>query len=182
MVKRFHPDSAQSTGSPLMFTTVVDAYKTILSRIGTSKTRSPFTGNSFGGGVTHKPGAFDRLFGFGRLLVSNTHPDVKINAARRIGESGKKSAWVFLRKALRDQDERVVTEVVAAVRKLRIHQSVHELSALFLRTGAEVKQEILTTINALGYKKILFRLIIMAMEDTSQTLRREAVKLYFKNK
>ena len=90
------------------------------------------------------------IFGLGNMLLTSRSADLRTFAARRLGNSGKKTAYAFLRKALDDRDELVVRSVVEAIGNLRILQSAGELSAVFVRCKAPVRMEILKSVRKIG--------------------------------
>jgi len=88
------------------------------------------------------------LFALGADLAGNPDSDRRQSAARRLGLSGKRSAWVFLRKGLYDQDPAVVASCVRAAAVLGLAQGAGEIAGAYDRAGATLRDAILEAAKA----------------------------------
>jgi curved DNA-binding protein CbpA len=89
------------------------------------------------------------VFQMGHMLLSSREPALRAFAAGALGNSGRRTAYAFLRKALLDPEEAVVRTVVSAIGKLSILQSAGELAALYMRSGPAVRREILSCVRSI---------------------------------
>lgn len=89
------------------------------------------------------------VFKMGRLLLTSRDPALRAFAARALGNSGRKTAYAFLRKALLDPEETVVRSAVASIGKLSILQSAGELAALYARSDVAVRKDVLLCVRSI---------------------------------
>lgn len=139
LAKRLHPDASKDPATARRFDRVVKAYKTLSIRelpssslAATGKARSEASGAS---------GPED-IFALGGVLAEARDPEARVRAATRLGLSGRRSAWVFLRKSLFDADERVAAASVRAVAVLGVRQAGPELASLYARASRSLRAEI----------------------------------------
>ena len=181
MAKKFHPDSTNDQRSSFMFQRIVDAYQFLLKRLSPAKKvefkEKPVYSYEY---FSKKPKYFEAILYYGNLLNTSSNVVTRIVAAGKLGRSGKKSSYAFLRKALWDPDERVVKAAVCAIGSLHIMQSVAELGALFFRTGAEIRKTILKTVNLLGLENAFLDIIRSVVFAEDSDVKREALKLLVK--
>jgi hypothetical protein len=95
------------------------------------------------------------LFALGRILVSSDKPEERALAARHLGLSGRRSAWVFLRKGLYDGDPRVAGACVRAAAALGLAQGAGEIASAYIRCGAEFRDAVLEAARATGDRLLL---------------------------
>jgi len=88
------------------------------------------------------------LFALGAELAGDPDPERRQSAARRLGLSGKRSAWVFLRKGLYDQDPAVVASCVRAAAVLGLAQGAGEIAGAYDRAGPTLRDAILEAAKA----------------------------------
>lgn len=184
LAKLYHPDASGRQGSSEKFSRVAQAYKTLKSREkkehlinfpvkNTSRSFSSYyTGTGTGTGTPQD------VFKLGRLLLFNVDPGLRAFAAVRLGNSGKRSSYAFLRKAFADKNELVLKSVVKAIGTLNIYQSAGELGSLFLRSGIDLKETILDTISGFGSRKGFKNILIMAMKDQDAAIRKKALHIF----
>ncbi|MBU1080314.1 MAG: HEAT repeat domain-containing protein, partial [Spirochaetes bacterium] len=88
------------------------------------------------------------LFALGSELATDPDPDRRRAAARRLGLSGKRSAWVFLRKGLYDADPEVAAACVRAAAVLGLAQGSGEIAGAYERAGPALRDSILESAKA----------------------------------
>ncbi len=180
LAKQYQHDASGRQGSSEKFSRVVQAYKTLTARekkehlinFPVKNTSRSFSSYYTGTGTPQD------VFKLGRLLLSNVDPGLRAFAAVRLGNSGKRSSYAFLRKAFADKNDLVLKSVVKAIGTLNIYQSAGELGSLFLRSGIDLKEKILNTINGFGSRKGFKNILIMAMKDQDAAMRKKALHIF----
>ncbi len=134
LAKRYHPDSSRDPATVSRFRRVVKAYKVLTAAASNGKAEA------------HARGDEDKraadLFALGTVSATSADPRARAEAIRRLSASGRRSAYVFLRRALYDDDEGVLAAAVRAVAALRVGQAGGELAALYVRASARVRAAI----------------------------------------
>jgi hypothetical protein len=148
--KKYHPDTSGNPATSRRFVRVVKAYKVLnqtdrKSRLLRAPVKERFSGLA----------ASDDIFQLGALAVASPDPDVRRYAVRRLGFSGRKAAYVFLRQTLSDSSEGVVEAAVRSIADLSLFQAAGEITALFARATPRIKKAILDAADATG--ESLFR-------------------------
>ncbi len=133
---KFHPDASRNPATAGRFARVVKAYKSL------SALNQPRRQVGHALKPLPEPEPAD-VFLLGRMLVSSTDPEERARAARHLGLSGKRSAWVFLRKGLYDADHRVAAACVRAAAALGLAQGAAEIASAYLRSGPELRDAVL---------------------------------------
>ncbi len=153
LTMRHHPDSSGDPGTARQFDRVVRAYKLL-----TARAAEPAPAPA----PTCRPVAEAQgdLFALGRILASDPDPRHRAQAARELGLSGRKSAFVFLRPALYDASEGVAIAAVRASALIGAHQAEGEVAALYSRSSTLMRRKILESAEGTGEK--LFRQTIAA--------------------
>jgi len=137
LTKRYHPDSSKDPATARRFSRVVRVYKLLSLKA-----------------ETHREAALDDksidpdeedLFALGTEFTVSKNADARVEAVKRLGLSGKKSAYIFLRKALYDDSPEVAAQAVRSVALLGIRQADGEIASLFARSGVGLKRTILET-------------------------------------
>jgi hypothetical protein len=184
LVKAFHPDAQGGRGNAQVFARIVQAYQSLQREHGLDAPgRKPEPRTQPG-----RPGAREArsrearprepagrepldIFTTGRTLLLDPDPVQRAAAARLLGESGRRSAYAFLRKALWDREERVLVAVVRAIGALEIHQAVGELGSLYSKAGAGVKREILALVGKMPGVPGFESIARMAAADVDPVIR-----------
>jgi HEAT repeat protein len=117
------------------------------------------------------------LFSLGRAVLLARDPRERVAAARALAASGKKSSYAFLRKALWDRDERVLSAVVRAIADLDIRQSAGELGSLFSKATPALKKEILAAVARMGPLHGFESIARIGLMDADAGVRRQAAKM-----
>ncbi|MEW5814192.1 MAG: J domain-containing protein [Spirochaetota bacterium] len=178
LVKQFHPDLTHNQKSAEQFARVVNAYK-VLTVSNRSKTLIDFPlKNVQNPGKAQAANTPTNIFVLGKLLTGGKTVPMRAFAARSLGNSGKKSAYAFLRKALYDQDQIVVKSAIDAIGNLRIFQSAGELSAVFVRGNKELKTSVLRVIGKISTEGAFRNILLMGMQDAEPEIRLLSLKLF----
>lgn len=163
---KLHPDSSRNPGTAARFAKVVRAYKALSMHpdpgtgrpvAGRTYPDSPAYGHaptlnstaerSLAGRRLVEPQGND-VFTHGSILTGSGSTHEKACAARLLGLSGKRSAWIFLRKGLYDPDPAVVGACVRAAGVLGLAQGSAEIASAYERSGPEVRDAILEAARA----------------------------------
>jgi len=164
---KLHPDASRDPRTAQRFAVVARAYETLLI---IDRERLP--------SAPHRLRESERvdLFSEGTILASNPDPERRRAAASRLGLSGKRSAWVFLRKGLYDADQRVVEACVRAAAVLGLAQGAAEIAGAYERAAPDLRDAMLDTARATGDS--LFKAALeTASHDTDLRRRTIATRL-----
>lgn len=181
LVKKLHPDLSRNPASSDAFKRVVAAYKvlSVRRRPVSSFSRTVHTKNRpVRRPVRRTPNAPVDLEALGQIAETARSPEMRAFAVRKLGRSGKKSAYRFVRKALFDPSPIVVGSAVEAVAALGILQSAGELASVYIRSDREVRRQVLSALESLGLENDGFSSVLdLAMRDRHPELRKHAQKL-----
>ncbi len=136
---KLHPDASKNPQTAQRFDIVAKAYATLSVRE-REQPRRPAN-------LLAEAGDSD-LFALGADLVGNPESECRHSAARRLGLSCKRSAWVCLRKGLYDQDPAVVAASVRAAAVLGLAQGAGEIAGAYDRAGPSLRDAILEAAKA----------------------------------
>ena len=178
IAKRCHPDINSDPKKTEHFTKAAEAYKELLELkrkrgLVEFPIRDPYKRKT---AREEKPQE-KNLFQLGELLVTAASPSVRAFAARSLGNTGRISAYIYLRKALFDKDPLVVKSAVRAIGMLKILQSAGELAAVFSRGDAEIKREILQAIREIGHPEKFRSVLLEAVKDPDSLVRKDSFRL-----
>lgn len=185
MVKELHPDTGLRPDS-VAFNRVVEAYRHLSAM--NSKRIIDFPVRESRPVHRSQPKRTERtrpqneaassIFEIGNMLLNGKTPHLRAFAAMRLGNSGRASAYSYLRKGLYDQDSQVVAASIEAIGKLRVQQSASELASLFRRGDDRIKLSILDAVEKMrtpaGFKPI----ILQGMQDRHAFVRRRSLQLF----
>jgi curved DNA-binding protein CbpA len=166
LAKKYHPDASGDPGTGERFALVVKAYKVLDVRSKLKRPRPDW-----------RPRAWSRieagadLFSLGSVALSASEPELRRAAVRRLGFTGKKAAFVFLRRALADVDEGVVAAAVRAAADLSAFQASDEIAALWLRSSPALKRLVLDVAETTGEALFGPALAIAASEGGPEAAR-----------
>lgn len=179
LAKQYHPDITKDPSTGEIFNRVVAAYKTLTV---IERKRSAVDGRvrSTGAPSASPPREVD-IHSLGKLVVEGFTPEMRAFAARRLGTSGKRSAYAYLRKGFYDSSERVIRAAVEAVGRLQVVQSAGEMASLFSRGSRRVRLDILAAVERIGCRPAFDRIVDMGMESSDPWIRRQAESLYAKS-
>lgn len=141
--KKYHPDRSEDPLASVRFVRVVKAYQTLDLELKKERLlRTPVRSTDR---IRE-----DDLFALGTAAVTSTDPEERRAAVRRLGFSGKKAAYVFLRRALADKDETVAAAAVRSVADLSAYQAAGEIAALWTRSSSRVREAVLDAAETTG--------------------------------
>jgi len=155
---KLHPDASRDVRTARRFASVAKAYETLSVRTRDHEksncTKSASRPSSSAGVSEHRiasngSDSYD-LFTLGAELATHPDPEHRRIAATRIGLTGKRSAWVFLRKGLYDSDPAVVEASVRSAAVLGLAQGNGEIAGAYERAGPSLRDAILDTARATG--------------------------------
>lgn len=132
--QKLHPDASGDPGTARRFSMVARAYRTlsVMERESPSRRFDPLPDNQ-----DHD------VFSLGTILTTSTDPTHRTAAANRLGLSGRRSVWVFLRKGLYDSEPTVVASCVRAAASLALAQGAAEIAGAYQRAEPRLRDEIL---------------------------------------
>jgi hypothetical protein len=155
---KLHPDASGDERTSRRFASVAKAYETLSMRrrveeradSGNARSRTlPVAGVSRPEAAYRDSDRYD-LFTLGSELATHPDPERRRTAATRIGLTGKRSAWVFLRKGLYDPDPTVIEASIRAAAVLGLAQGAGEIAGAYDRAGPRLRDAILDTARATG--------------------------------
>jgi curved DNA-binding protein CbpA len=162
LAKRFHPDICRDPGAGRRFKRVLKAYKTL--EIASARGEPSSVALRL---PTEDP------YELGQALLRDVDPACRAEAARRLGLSGKTSAFAFLRYGLRDPDESVAKASIRAVAMLGCRQAEADLGLLYSRADASLRRFIVETAAGSGERSFASA-VRMAENDPDQEIAKLA--------
>lgn len=177
LVKKYHPDITKNNGSGLQLNNVIQAYKTLIV---TKRTRNlvDFPVKNVKKKTPERE--FTRntdIFSLGNLLENGKTVGMRAFAARSLGNTGRRTAYAFLRKALTDPSDLVVKTAVEAIGDLKIRQSYGELFAVFSKGSREIRESVLCAVDKIGINGAFSDIVEAAVMDSDINIRNMARKM-----
>ncbi len=181
LAKQYHPDITKDQRSGAVFSEIVHAYK-VLTVKEQQKTLIDFPVRNVRKPPRQKPKPRQEvdMFALGKLVTGGKTMGMRAFAARGLGNSGKKSSYAYLRKALYDTSDLVVKSAVEAIGKLKIRQSSGELASLYARGAREVRLAVLRAAAEFGFTGGFRSILFSGMKDKDYEIRKLALS-YFSN-
>ena len=178
IAKRCHPDVNMLKSSGDYFTRVTEAYHELVeAKRKQSLVNFPVRDSFKVKSPSAAPFQDQNIFILGERLLTAASPSVRAFAARSLGNSGKKSAYVFLRKALFDKDPLVVKSAVRAVGSLKILQSSGELGSVFSRGNREIRRQVIGAIHEIGNPDKFKPILQEGCRDEDLFIRQESRRI-----
>lgn len=177
LAKQYHPDITKDQSSGPVFAKIVHAYK-VLSVREQQKNLIDFPVRNVRRSGTAKPPREVDIFSLGKLVIQGKTVGMRAFAARGLGNSGKRSAYVYLRKALYDSEDLVIKSAVEAIGKLKILQSAGELAALYNRGSREIRRAVLSAASEIGFTSGFRGILLSGMKDPEHEIRKFALSLF----
>jgi len=131
---KLHPDASRNPMTAARFSTVAKAYETLSVK---ERQRTLESGKVFA-----ESSSVD-IFTLGAELATHEDPERRRVAAMKLGLSGKRSSWVFLRKGLYDSEPAVIASCVRAAAALALAQGCGEIAGAYERAGPALRDEML---------------------------------------
>jgi len=143
--KKYHPDRSGDPRTSGRFARVVKAYKLLNQESRKERLlRNPIKERFRASTVE------DDLFSLGSIAVASSDPELRRYAVRKLGFTGKKTAYVFLRRALSDASRGVVEAAIRSIADLSLFQASGEIAALYARSDAPIRRAILDSAETTG--------------------------------
>ncbi|MDZ7795138.1 MAG: DnaJ domain-containing protein [Spirochaetia bacterium] len=184
LAKKYHPDMSKDPATGDEFRKVAAAYKTLLAREEKrsyldSTVRRTYRTSPIRPATQPSTGeAKKSIYEIGQLLLRGKTASMRAFAARRLGFSQQKGAYVYLRKSLQDPSEAVVLAAVEAIGRLRVSISAEELEALFEGSSRPVKLAILQTVEMCGTKNVFLGILVKGMQSLDRKVRSKSLSLF----
>ena len=182
LLKRYHPDLAGDSVDRDRLERVVEAYRVLCQR---RPKVVPFPRSAAQAAV--RSAAVRRapveigpaeLATLGHLLLHSRNAATRAFSARRLGHSGKRSAYGFLRRALFDGDPLVVQSAVRAIGMLQTAQGAAELGSVFCGGDGELKHLVLDVIEKSVSPARYHDTLMLGLRDSEPSVRRRCLSLY----
>jgi hypothetical protein len=189
LVKQFHPDLSRDPSTSDQFKLVVKAYKVLSLRAPVRScvdfpvrdVHHKYRRASAAASARPDARVHSReinIESLGKMALEARAPEMRAFAVKQLGNSGKRSSYRFIRKALFDPVGMVVRSAVEAVGNLNIRQSAGELSSVFSRSDAEIKLVVLKTVEKIGNGESFSSIVTLAMLDRDRAVRNKALELF----
>ncbi|TVR03401.1 MAG: molecular chaperone DnaJ [Spirochaetaceae bacterium] len=175
LLKQFHPDLTSEEGSRRRLEAVVEAYRSLKEH---QPRIVPFPSNSRRRPAKPPDVTPEELATLGHLVAHGRSAAMRAFSARRLGNSGKRSAYAFLRPALYDSDPLVVRSAVQAIGTLNVAGCAAELAGLFFRTDPETKHCILDIVEQREGTPRFQDVVLVGMRDRDLSVRKRSLSLY----
>ncbi len=164
---RLHPDASRDPMTAARFSVVAKAYETLsVKELEQSVTRVRLCGET---------DSVD-IFALGAELATHKDPEHRKIAAMKLGLSGKRSAWVFLRKGLYDAEPLVIASCIRAAAALALAQGAGEIAGAYERAGPALRDAILEIAKATN-DSLFQATLVVARNDRDPRRRSLAVML-----
>ncbi len=179
LAKQYHPDVTKDPATGDEFRKVVAAYK-VLSVRKRKKNYVDFPVRERNGlRPRAKPAsAQPDLHSLGKLVSEGMVAEMRAFAAKRLGFTGKKGAYYYLKNAFFDESEMVVIAAVEAVGRLKIIQSCDQLSRLFGAGSRQVKLAVLDAVERIGRRRGFSAILVMGMKSTDREIRTRSLSIF----
>jgi len=177
LAKKYHPDLSGRNTS-LMFERVTHAYKNLTVAENTSRVLQYPARETPRKQYNRPEPPKDSVTGLGYILLSGASAAERVFAAKKLGNAGKKTAFVYLKRALYDSDPMVVRSSVQAIGRLKVSQSAGELSSAFSRGCADTRLEVLKAVEAIGVSGGFRNIVLQAMKDPSSLVRIKGIAMF----
>ena len=181
LVKQYHPDSSGSASGSFRFAAVTEAYKNLKAHESKRnmldfpvKEKPSF----YKAGNIKKAPVQSDIFTLGDLLLNGQHVGIRAFAARSLGNSQKRSAYMYLRKGLYDNETLVVKSSIEAIGTLGIKQCSGELGAVFSRGTTELKHTVLKTVEKIGPSDKFQNILLAGIRDSDPSIRSYSISLF----
>lgn len=163
---RHHPD--RPGGSVVAFERVERAYNDLCASVRLPRER----------GEPKEPVTLGEIQRLGRQLRESRDPNVRLFACRSLANSGRRSAYAYIRDALWDETEMVVLSALEAIGSLGIRHAYGDLGALYGRGSETVRRAVLTAIEKIGGIDRFRSVVLQALEDPDPEVRRRGLSCF----
>lgn len=171
-IKKLHPDKTPGKGQHWAINQLIEAYAGLSALYKTGKP-SRTSGIMNPGQET----AISDIFAIGELSQASTNPNVRIAAIQALGRSRKRTAYMFIRKALFDSDPDIVRAAVSAVSALGMKQAIGDLAVVFSKGDRHTRILVLKALSSMDFAEGSKAVLDLAIEDPDRMIRQEAERL-----
>ncbi|MFP4492211.1 MAG: DnaJ domain-containing protein [Spirochaetaceae bacterium] len=175
LAKQYHPDATMDPATGEQFRKVAAAYKILSLRERKRKYVDFPVKEASKRRHTSTP---QDVHSLGKLVCEGKVAEMRAFAAKRLGFSGKKSAYPYLKKALFDPSEMVIIAAVEAIGRLEIVQSAPDLASLFSRGNRRTKLEILDAVEKIGRRGGFSQILVLGMQSADRGIRSRALSVF----
>ena len=169
LVKRYHPDLG---GDPRKFDRVMQAYEGI-RRIRPEERKKKT--------VKRAAPQLD-LFQLGGQATGSADASERAFACRALGQTGLKSAYAFLRRALGDSSAVVVDVALEAIVKIGVRHAAGELAAAYSSGALSLKRALVDAIDRFHREELYRNIVKLALDDEAAELRKQGLRLFIRLK
>lgn len=114
----------------------------------------------------------------GRELTESSDPNVRLFACRSLANSGRRSAYAYIRHALYDPSELVVLSAVEAVSTLGIRQAYADFGSVYSRGSERVRRTVLQGIEESSALEQFRSVVLQALDDPDPEVRRRGLSCF----
>lgn len=195
LVKRYHPDLTGRAGDGVLLSRIIEAYRVLQMTVPSSPENAATEKRSRSGrqgagrarpATESRPETGDRtdvrgepsLSELGRIAVSGRRPETRAFAVMRLANTGRRSAYAWIRAALFDDSEVVVSAAVDAVGNLGVLQAGGELAVVFARGEGALRRRVLDAVDRMSDIRPFRSVILSGMQDEDPEVRRVGLRLF----
>lgn len=165
---RCHPD--RPGGSVRAFERVERAYNDLRAAAGEKK--------SVPESETRETASFTEVQRLGKQLRESRDPSLRLFACRSLANSGRRSAYSYIRDALYDPSELVVLSAVEAVSALGIRHAYGDLGSVYSRGSERIRLAVLRGIEGSSNLEQFRSVVLQALEDPDPEVRRRGLSCF----
>ena len=164
---KYHPD--RPGGSSETFERIEEAYAA-LCRVVAPR---PATGEA-----RPERSTLDEIQSLGGRLLESDDPNERLFACRKLANSGRRSAYAYLRQALYDGNEEVALSAVEAVKNLGIRQAYGDLGTIYTHGSVRLRRSVVAAIEESSSLDRFRSVVLQALEDTDPEVRRRGLSCF----
>lgn len=177
LAKRLHPDLSSDPSTSDNFRQVVTAYKGLVARQQKRELLNTVTNSSYRSSGYYKSHSIQDI---GKLLFEGKTPAMRAFAARRLGLSGKKGTYYYLKKGLSDESETVVLAVIQAIGNLKVFSALDDLLAVFDSGSRTVQLQVLNVIEKMELPIKSKAIVLHGMQSLDRSIRLKSLSIFAK--
>ena len=171
LVKLYHPDLSGRQRDGKQLSLIVEAFRAIQdTRADQAVKTVPIRQSGSGSGAT--------LTDLGRLVTTGRSASTRAFAVMRLANTGRRSAYSWVRRGLFDSSRVVVEAAVDAVGRLGILQAGGELALVFARGDSALRFRILDVVSRMSDLRPYRSVIVSGMQDPDPDVRRMGLRMF----
>jgi hypothetical protein len=180
LVKKYHPDLTRDPSSSEKLQKIISAYKDLSIKDRKNIIEVSVRENT--ARAAGRPSGIDEVLRLGRKFSLSLLQRDKLDIISKLGASGQKAAYIYLKNAMTDDDEVIVKAAVRASAQLKVLQSAGDFIKLFHKGNSEIKKTVLDAVEAIGDFQNFSSLIMKGIEDRDFMVKSRAFNIYLKYK